>query len=436
MSLVVGMRNPIWPKPSEMSKREAWGRVRAAVGLSRPLQSVADNGSPSCMILTPKGHRSSFSGQLSSPSGVPVSMEVGPKSPVAKKSRESKPGPKVKPIPIVCGTASNVGAIAMTGQLTSVEMSTVKFTAGYQRSFDELTDWCRRARRSLCLESLDTTLVDYLDLLFHLGKESHDGDKVVAAAVFFIPAVVRKDLVRTQRALKGFRKRRPPLSRLPLVEDVVCGICACLVLLGKRSSAVAIYSMCKLYLRPGEAVKIRVADLGRPMGGHQKGLELFSVTVAPQEVGVPSKTFSFDDTVIVDKPAWLGPMLGELAERRPSSEPLFYQSLGVMKKDWIAACRLLGVQAHEYQLRHAGASIDTLANVRNPSQVGKRGRWKTKKSVDRYAKSGALQKAWRRLSAPTRAWCSQQAREIELLLAGKRVPPPPPKVGKVVNLVR
>ena len=80
---------------------------------------------------------------------------------------------------------------------------------------------------------------------------------------------------------------------------------------------------------PRRSSRIRVADLGRPMEGHQKGLELSSVTVAPQELGVPSKTFSYDDTVIIDKPAWLGPILGELAEKRLPADPL----LGLLVQD-------------------------------------------------------------------------------------------------------
>ena len=51
------------------------------------------------------------------------------------------------------------------------------------------------------------------------------------------------------------------------------------------------------------------------MGGHRKSRELLSVNVAPQELGVPRKTFSYDDIVIVDKPALPGPMLGERARK-------------------------------------------------------------------------------------------------------------------------
>ena len=47
------------------------------------------------------------------------------------------------------------------------------------------------------------------------------------------------------------------------------------------------------------------------------------MTIAPQDRGVVSKTQTFDDTVVVDEPAWLGELLGKHSRKLQPSSPLF-----------------------------------------------------------------------------------------------------------------
>ncbi len=54
------------------------------------------------------------------------------------------------------------------------------------------------------------------------------------------------------------------------------------------------------YLRPGEVHAIRVEDLAPPAGGPQQGVQLWTLTVAPQSRGEVSKIGTMDDTVILD----------------------------------------------------------------------------------------------------------------------------------------
>lgn len=208
-----------------------------------------------------------------------------------------------------------------------------------------------------------------------------------------------------------------------------------LLKLGRVDTAMAVFTCCHCYLRPGELVNLRCQDLGLPMAGLQTGLGLHTLTIAPVERGNPSKTQTFDDTVIVDSPPWLGEILELMSLERPPAVPLFQLTMPMLKRDWDDACRALGFNAHLYQLRHAGASTDTLSRRRRPEEIGDRGRWMTQRSRKRYAKAGAVQRVWRRLSLPVREWCTTQIQNIHQILLGRAEVPPLPVLHTVVNLM-
>jgi len=331
---------------------------------------------------------------------------------------------------------AELGNRALHGHLTLAERGTVKFPQQYEKPFAKLRQWCQSQSRSLAPLDADATLADYLDVKLVAKMKTGDAEKVVAAAVYHCPGLVRKNLVRANRSLRGFRRLRPPGSRLPLAEDVVCGISTCLVLMGKQMSALAVFTSCQCYLRPGEATSLRCRDVGLPMLANQTGLECTTLTIAPAERGVASKVQTFDDTIIVDRPDWLGVILGDLSQVNLPDAPLFQLTMAEYKHDWESACQMLGVKAHMYQLRHAGASLDTLSKRRTAEEIGDRGRWMTNKSRKRYAKGGAVQRVWRKLSAETRAWCTLQASQIQMVMTGQANLSPPPKVVTAVNLIR
>lgn len=70
------------------------------------------------------------------------------------------------------------------------------------------------------------------------------------------------------------------------------------------------------YLSPGEASSLRVRDLVARVEGSNTGLRWWSVVVAPSELGVPSKTLTFDDTIVLDHPTYLGELLRRYASAR------------------------------------------------------------------------------------------------------------------------
>ena len=62
----------------------------------------------------------------------------------------------------------------------------------------------------------------------------------------------------------------------------------------------------------------------------------------------------------------------------------------------------LGIEVVPYQGRHSGISIDRATGARPLAEAGKRGRWKSEKSLRRYEKAGTLSAVWQKLPDETR----------------------------------
>lgn len=59
--------------------------------------------------------------------------------------------------------------------------------------------------------------------------------------------------------------------------------------------------MFDLYLRPSEAHGLRVADAAAPVAVAPASAAQWPFTIRPWEGGQPSKTGSYDDTVVLDR---------------------------------------------------------------------------------------------------------------------------------------
>ena len=76
-----------------------------------------------------------------------------------------------------------------------------------------------------------------------------------------------------------------------------------------------------------------------------------------EEDGMLSNTGTFDETILLDEPCWLGERLQTLTHSMEGESPLFNVDPKVVLKHWKVAVTLLGLPlAQMYQLRHGGAS--------------------------------------------------------------------------------
>ena len=144
---------------------------------------------------------------------IPVRPNTG-KTPAKGRKRTISPAPVAKKP----ATQVAAGSRALAGQLTLCEQKAVgaAATQSYKAFENQFRLWVARNGRSMAMEHLETSLVDYLDSLLEAKKKAGDAEKVVAAMLAAIPGVDRKNLSRINRALRGFRKANPPLSKEPL----------------------------------------------------------------------------------------------------------------------------------------------------------------------------------------------------------------------------
>lgn len=166
-----------------------------------------------------------------------------------------------------------------------------------------------------------------------------------------------------------------------------------LVVGGAREAALWVLTAHFGYFRPGEVFGFLKEDLFAPAAGSRSPLAAPILIVAPEERLVKSKAQTFDDSVRMDHPPWLGGLLVTLRASRTNGEALFQIDRADLQKLWRWAFARLGIEGVVlYQLRHGGASGDYLEGRRSLQDIAMRGRWRTMASVRRYTKAGRVQK--------------------------------------------
>ena len=109
-------------------------------------------------------------------------------------------------------------------------------------------------------------------------------------------------LPRFSRALQGWNKLMPGQSRWPIPWPMVAAAAVWLAKRNYMAEALGMIMQFSAYLRPGELSILRVMDLVPPPHKYTKGKTHWSLLVKAEEVGVPTKTNTFDDSVILDSP--------------------------------------------------------------------------------------------------------------------------------------
>ena len=87
---------------------------------------------------------------------------------------------------------------------------------------------------------------------------------------------------------------------------MVAAIAAVLIGWGLRPFALLALLSASAYLRPGECRRLRAKDLLRRVDGSEKALKNFALSIAPEVLGVPTKTNTVDETLYLDYPVSCG----------------------------------------------------------------------------------------------------------------------------------
>ena len=181
------------------------------------------------------------------------------------------------------------------------------------------------------------------------------------------------------------------MSRWPLPWT---SFAAALVILWRRRKSVvaaAIALSFVAYLRPGELATLRVRNLVAPDRPGTKGATgRFSLVIREEERGIPSKTHTFDHSVILDRPdlLWMDrfwQLWGvQVAPRLiPMDQNEIAREVKTIFEELV--CSKLGVVA--YGLRHGGPSWDFMDKFRNLDEIQQQVRWRSPTSVLRYQKA-------------------------------------------------
>lgn len=286
---------------------------------------------------------------------------------------------------------------ASVGELTILEANSVlpATRLDYQKrkaAFQEFASSLRLPLRTA--EEADIAMVEYLDLLFLEGATIEEGQKALAAWQWLNPMYPRgagQHLVRSKKALQGWKKLAPAVTLPPLPLIWMALIIEALCLLGFPPMGAALALMFFPYLRPGEAFKLKERDLVPPaLAGQKWALNLHpSDRHEKSKIQLPDEAFALDSRDAL----WLGPLLAMLRTRQPDA-PLFKCGYHEFKKSFEKAQAMIGFQVVRYvlyQARHGGPSHDRREQFQTMMEVKQRGRWQTEDSLRRYEAHARLQ---------------------------------------------
>ena len=256
-------------------------------------------------------------------------------------------------------------------------------------------------KKNTSAKQVDSALCLMLDVMFNEGEDLSQAQYMVAAVLFKMPCLRsprQTSLPVTKQTMQGWRKLEPPKSRLPLPWEAVCGMAKCMIEQKKIQEALMMMMCFHLYLRPGEATRLRVMDLVPPLQGGSKALARWTVILHPLEELQPSKTQEFDETLIFDQDEFT--FVAESVYRvmtlynRPKHQLIFSKTVKQLNKAMVMAATKLHLEPlgspHPYRLRHGGASYDFQSKSRSLVEIQRRGRWKAYASVRRYEKGGRV----------------------------------------------
>ena len=299
----------------------------------------------------------------------------------------------------------------------------------YQQRLMQFESYC--ADEGLPLsddDEIQVGLLEYLDQAF-LDEQSFDhATKLVASLAVRWPHLHRAGrlnlLPRVSRALQAWGRLDPPGFRLPIPMLGVAGIAVLLVIMNLARLALGVMLAADAYLRPGELLSLTKRSIipGRPglRGGHR----FVSLMLFPRAEDVPSKTYQFDDAVVLDSAGrqWISAALMRVYTTMETDEPLVGMPWRTFREHFRSAVSRAGLDSWEvtpHHLRHAGPSDDYLHNHRSLADIQRRGRWAATSSMKRYEKASQVNARLLHIPEATVRFLEAAAEEIpDILVSG------------------
>ncbi|CAK0911498.1 unnamed protein product [Prorocentrum cordatum] len=343
--------------------------------------------------------------------------------------------------------------LADAGTLDVLRLSTVRtqtVRSRYQQLAAEFDAWLAEqglpARPTFSLDerrmiplapeaaaTLDCSLAEWMLGQYLEGVDHWRGVQMLAALQWSDPRLGRDGGARlpgARQSLRGWKVLTPPLTRLPLPEEVVAALACELVCVGLWEAAACVVLSMVFYMRPGEWGRVQVKHAIAPRASGSQALRQWALVLHPHdgEEARPSKTAEFDESLVLDLTCdlWLGGVLRRLTAAKPPDAALFSFSVEEFAEIFRRAARRLGLEPvpMPYLLRHAGAGRDFVNGLRPLSEVKRRGRWKTGASVRRYEKGGRLSEQFAKLPPALQKHALRCHSVLPEVLLGRLAAPP------------
>jgi integrase len=315
------------------------------------------------------------------------------------------------------------------GRLRSASVSKVT-RERYTSVFKAMEDYARQWRLKMeTAAQTDATTASYLEHLYMDGEDTSMGNYVVAALCFHRPELKgNQDLPKTMQALRGWRKLSPPRSRMPIPYEVVALLATRALTQGLEEVALVLLLNFYLYLRPSEYRGLRVRDVVKPVKKGPGAYKWWSFLLHPTEVGIPSKTEQWDESLTLDLPyqRFLGLAIFERMRLRlkGKNEAVFTVTPNEINSFLEQCWEPLGLgpigKPHLYRLRHGGASHEAANHMRSLTAIQVRGRWQSIKSVKNYEKGSRVAQLFASLDSKVQKECLVAAKRLKQTFLNQR----------------
>jgi hypothetical protein len=270
--------------------------------------------------------------------------------------------------------------------------------------------------------NMDEMMVAYFNHLYFSGHRPSKGERTLAALMMTDPSYALRGTLRVPRAwraLKGWQRLTPVVSRKPLPWPFWTFLAEEMVRSGRTSMGVFTVLCVSAYMRPSELMSVRRCDMIPPCRGV---LAHWSMVLFPEEVGRPSKTMKFNDSICLDdaKLAGMGPIF-QIMTHVSSKASLWSFEYPEHTKVFCQMTKQMGYAATPYQMRHSGPSIDLANRSRSLEEAQNRGRWAVASSMVRYGRHSRLAAEWMKVPLRTRQRADASVgRVVDTLLGRSR----------------
>ena len=281
-------------------------------------------------------------------------------------------------------------------QLRALKVSDVTLHR-YAEAVQKFKSYCKSQHVSMRkLDAVDDSMACYFADLCEEGMTYNAASYTLFGYILLeanAPVPEKALFPKARGALKGWSSRFPQSSRTG-ADPLIWYLLAEEMLKTSMEASAALLVQLDTYARPSEIVKLRRADVIRPVS---KQCRFWGIIFGNSEFSEQTKVGLQDDTVLLDSfDRQFAATILELCYRSTShpSDRLFpgltLASYERVMKDATIEVGLGKFSFTPHGVRHTGPSIDFLQKARTAEQIMARGRWTCLKSVQRYQKPGRM----------------------------------------------